>query len=358
MNKKPNLKKMSKIFDEIQINAGVAEKPKKKLHWFTKFLIFVDFCAVFCFFMAYGPISGPREWLITTALGTGNHRYFAYVLYSENFVKDVASKNTFTQAGDKSDVDAITFVDYSNVTVYKNEYEKEILEHDENAAYKVIRISDGVYSGYMAVIYQPERLDLVVAHSKYGNEVSEMVSYNGGILGVNGGGYYVDLDTYVKYPMDNIITKGKTYYNKGSAGNIIGMNKEGVLMLYKGTTQEAINAGMYWGVEFGPFLIVNGQSASFTGDGGGGGRQPRTAIGQRKDGIVLLVVIDGRGGGGSQGATFVDLLHLFEKYECYNAANLDGGGSSVMYEKGKLLNHPVSYQGAGERNVLDAIIFK
>lgn len=357
MNKKPNLKKMSKLFDEIQSNAGVGPAVKKGLHWFTKILIFVDICAVFCFFMAYGPISGPREWLISTALGTGKHKYFAYVLYSQNFVQSVVNKNTITAAGDKSDTDAISFVDYSNVTVYKNEYEKEILEHDEDADYKIIPISNGSYSGYIAVIYKPEKLDLVVAKRKWGNEVSEMVQQNNAQLGINGGGYYVDQETYYKYPTDNVILNGKVYYNKGKAGNLIGMNKDGVLMLYKGTCAEAINAGMYWGVEFGPFLIVNGESAKFTGDGGSG-LQPRTAIGQRKDGIVLLVVIDGRGGGGSKGASFVDLLHLFEKYECYNAANLDGGGSSVLYEKGNLINHPVSYQGTGERNILDAIILR
>lgn len=207
MNKKPNFKKMSKIFDEIQVNAGVAEG-KKKLHWFTKILILVDFCAVFCFFMAYGPISGPREWLIGTALGTGRHKYFAYVLYSQKFVTNVANKNTLIQSGDKSDVNSIDFVDYSGVTVYKNEYEKEILEHNEGDDYKIISISNGSYSGYIAVIYHPEKLDLVVAQRKWGNEVSEMVEQNNGQLGVNGGGYYVDLDTYYKYPTDNLIING------------------------------------------------------------------------------------------------------------------------------------------------------
>jgi len=357
MSRKANLKKLSKIFDEIQENAGVEPKKKKGLHWFTYFLFFVDLCAVICFFVAYGPISGPREWLIQTALGTGKHKYFAYVLYSQQYVQDIVNQNTLISAGDKSDVDAIEFVDYSGVTVYKNEYEKEILEHEEGQDYKIISISNGSYSGYIAVIYTPEKLNLVVAKQAWGNEVSEMVTQNNAQLGVNGGGYYVNQETYYKYPTDNLILNGKIYYDKGKAGNIIGMNSDGVLMLFKGTAKEAINAGMKWGVEFGPFLIVNGESAKFTGNGGSG-YQPRTAIGQRKDGIVLLVVIDGRGGGGSKGASYVDLLHLFERYECYNAANLDGGGSSVLYEKGNLINHPVSYQGTGERNVLDAIILK
>ena len=54
----------------------------------------------------------------------------------------------------------------------------------------------------------------------------------------------------------------------------------------------------------------------------------------------------------------LELTEVLLRYGVYNACNLDGGGSTVLVEKGKLINSPVSYQGAGERNVLNAVILR
>jgi exopolysaccharide biosynthesis protein len=108
---------------------------------------------------------------------------------------------------------------------------------------------------------------------------------------------------------------------------------------------------------WGPFLVVNGESANLRGNGGWGYAN-RTAIAQRQDGIVLFVVIDGRGSNGSRGASMRDLVELFERYGAYNAANLDGGGSSAMTLHGNLLNEPRSFGHVGERFLPNAWILK
>ena len=64
-------------------------------------------------------------------------------------------------------------------------------------------------------------------------------------------------------------------------------NKENKLVLGKFTKEQAVSMGIRDAVEFGPFLIVNGKS-SFVKGNGGWGIAPRTAIGQRSDGIVLF----------------------------------------------------------------------
>ena len=71
----------------------------------------------------------------------------------------------------------------------------------------------------------------------------------------------------------------------------------------------------------------------------------RTAIGQRKDGIVLFLVVDGRTVK-RPGADMNDLIEIMQKYGAYNAANLDGGTSSVMVVNGKIINDPVDSTGA------------
>ena len=102
--------------------------------------------------------------------------------------------------------------------------------------------------------------------------------------------------------------------------------------------------------------MVNGKSAEFKGNGGWGIAN-RSAIGQRQDGIVLLLAIDGRTSK-SVGITMPQLADVFQKYKAYNAANLDGGGSSALYAivngKGGLINNPVGYGYSGERYLPNA----
>jgi exopolysaccharide biosynthesis protein len=356
MSEKNEQKVMKNLEDKQIQTVFIRRRKKKKLNWYTYCLIFVDICALVCFFFAYGPYGKLRELFIQTALATNSHKYLAYVLYSEEYAQEIANKYTFTAAAESSNVDDIVFVDYSDKVVYANEYEEAVLKKNEgNDLYKIVRINEGSYNGYMAVIYDPKRIHLYLSKSRYGNTIPELAKETGAKVATNASGYYINQITYEKRPSRSLIVNGEVYYDSGRNGPIVGMNEDGVLMLMSSNAVRAAEAGMYWGVEFGPFLVVNGEPSTYTGNGGGG-LHPRTCIGQRKDGIVLMVVINGRGGEGSVGASFADLVDIMMRYGAYNACNLDGGGSSAMVENGKLLNTPVSYQGAGERNAIDALV--
>ena len=118
---------------------------------------------------------------------------------------------------------------------------------------------------------------------------------------------------------------------------------------------EAIAEGMMDAVEFGPNLIVNGKVSKIHGDGGWG-TAPRSVIAQRKDGIVLFLIIEGRLPGYSTGATMNDVIDILLRYKAYNAANLDGGASSTMSVEGKLWNKPSAGESYGGRTVSNAWI--
>jgi exopolysaccharide biosynthesis protein len=105
--------------------------------------------------------------------------------------------------------------------------------------------------------------------------------------------------------------------------------------------------GVKEAVSFGPPLVVNGKPTISRGDGGWG-IAPRAAIGQREDGAVLFLVIDGRSLG-SLGATLRDIQDIFIQYKAVNAVNLDGGSSATMYFNGKVINRPSD--ALGERAV-------
>lgn len=107
-------------------------------------------------------------------------------------------------------------------------------------------------------------------------------------------------------------------------------------------------------IEFGPFIIVNGNNQIKKSTSGG--IHPRMAIGQRQDGTMIFVVVDGRQPGYSVGTNLLELQNIFEKYGAYNAANLDGGSSATMYYDGKVVNKTST--PAGQRYLPNAFIIE
>ena len=125
----------------------------------------------------------------------------------------------------------------------------------------------------------------------------------------------------------------------------VGFNQDDVMIISKMSASEAKKKGIRDAITFGPRLIVNGEPANVKGQSSG--LNPRTAIGQRADGAVLMLVIDGRQAS-SLGATYSDLIKVMVEYGAVNAINLDGGSSSLMYYRGNYLNNGVVLTGSRE----------
>ncbi len=104
----------------------------------------------------------------------------------------------------------------------------------------------------------------------------------------------------------------------------------------------------------GPYLVKNGEVFVDIAEEkllAIGGRNPRTAIGYTKDNNLIFVVVDGREGS-SIGMTLTELAYLMKSLGCVNAINLDGGGSTVMYVNGQIVNHPQQIGGIALSNAL------
>lgn len=104
----------------------------------------------------------------------------------------------------------------------------------------------------------------------------------------------------------------------------------------------------------GPYLVKNGEVfIDMTAQklGAIGGKNPRTAIGYTKEGTLILVTIDGRENA-SVGMTLTELGNFMKSIGCVNAMNLDGGGSTVMYVKGKVVNNPQVKGGIALSNAI------
>ena len=314
----------------------------KKIKKTTILFIILDIIAISCFVTVY-LVKDFKNWFITSAMTTMNHQYLAKIFYTDNEIEKIMNNNYMVEINENTDTSLVQLVDNKE---YIDEYDKEILDRKEGDLYKLITINENGYDGYLVAIYDPSKISVVT--SKYigqrGQYLVDMAKENSAVVAINGGGFDdVDGKGNGGAPVGIVIKNSQiinaTRYTRG--GGLIGFTNDNKLFLGKLSAEEAINQGIRDAVEFGPFLIVNGKS-SFINGNGGYGIHPRTAIAQRKDGIVLFLVIDGRRVT-SMGADMDDLVDILLRYHAYNAANLDGGNSSALVINDRIINNPINW---------------
>ena len=350
---------MNQIIDEQREEEKIIEKkekPKKKKKKNILKKIFITLAILIIIagsslgILLYGPYSGFRDWLITTAMTTMTHQWIAYLFYDQATIDAVMANNKVDEIQEDTDTNAI-IVGVQEEKTYENEYEKAILEkNNPNDTYKIIEISGKGYSGYLAAIYDPSKIHTLVT-SKIGSSgqyLTTMAKNNKAVVAINGGGFDdPNYSSNAANPLGITYSRGKlmTSYYYAGAGGIIGFDTNDKLVLSSKCTEQSAKAlKIRDAVTCGPFLIVNGKASGVVGNGGWG-TAPRTAIGQRKDGIVLFLVVDGRTVK-RPGADMDDLIEIMQNYGAYNAANLDGGTSTAMTVNYELINDPVDSSGA------------
>ena len=345
---------------EVHPKKDKKKKDPKKLRLWQKLLVVVISLGIIfgsgLVFLLYGPYSDFREWLITTAMTTMNHQYLATWFYSNKTIDKVLKKNYIKESGDSTDTSLVNFVDYSKTKVmYKNKYEKEILTKDEgNELYKLININEGSMRGYLVVVYDPSKVKMETAEAMgtKGEMLVSMAKRTDSVVAMNASGFIdPNYNSNGGRPHGAVIKNGQIVSNLDRAnvgGGIIGFTDDNKLILGKMSAKEALNKGIRDAMEFGPYLIVNG-TPSFIRGNGGWGTAPRSAIGQRQDGIVLFLVMDGRDyAHGVDGVGMVELTEILMRYGAYNASNLDGGTSSGLVINGELINKPVNGNGQNQ----------
>jgi exopolysaccharide biosynthesis protein len=293
----------------------------------------------------YGPFNNIRDMLVTTAMTTFSHQYIATAFLSDNTINEIIEKNKVH--------DENKYSDDSVIDVFKGGDQQE----SENKI-ELKNLSNGKYKAYMLIVSNPKRVGVASSDNlgKSGTKLSEIVKDYNAIGGINAGGFADDGGHGSGgTPTGFLIEDGRVLYgNENEKLPLIGFNEDSVLVLGNYSLKEAKEKKIRDAVNFGPFLIVNGEP-SIKGGNGGGGLQPRTAIGQRKDGAVLLLVIDGRKID-SVGATLKEVQDIMLEQGAYNAANLDGGSSTTMFYGGQLINKPST--PAGERLLPSAFLIK
>ena len=232
----------------------------------------------------------------------------------------------------------------------------------EDKSLNLEKIQSARYVGYILEIPDPRRIQVGTAANiqEKGDTTSNIAKMNNAVAAINGGGFHDPNGTGTgRLPYGFILHDGEYIIGKDvgpdEAVDFVGFSKSGNLIAGNYDKTQLSDMKAMEGITFGPPLIVDGKKMITDGDGGWG-VGPRTAIGQRKDGTVLFVVIDGRQPGYSIGATLRDVQDVLYEKGAYIAANLDGGSSSTLYLNGKVVNKPADL--LGERMIPTAFIVK
>lgn len=211
------------------------------------------------------------------------------------------------------------------------------------------------------VLKDSSSLKSAFAKNQFGNNIientSQIASENNAIFAING--------DYYGFRNDGIVIRNGEIFRDSSARTGLAFFADGTMKAYDETATtaaEILAQGVTQTLSFGPVLVENSTAISdfdnTTVDTNFGNRSiqksnPRTGVGIISPNHYVFVVVDGRSTGYSKGMTLTEFAQVFEDLGCSDAYNLDGGGSSTMYFKGRVVNSPL---GKGnERGVSDIL---
>lgn len=290
-------------------------------------------------------ISGGLDYLETNPLENNgepekneNSHTVKPIEKTEPEVKDILNQENL-KTGDK---------DYAGNTILVNDIEQGII---------ISEITGKNYKGKIMLIDDPSRVFVgtTAKKSREGQRIKEILERYDAVAGINASGF-------------------SDPNGQGSGADIIGMSCSngaywgeyvdyyGSVVLTKSNKLVVGNISIWEkyairdGIQFGPVLIADGEKQA---DGSNGfGIQPRTAIGQRKDGVIAFLVIDGRDILYSIGCTIGELADIFVKYEIINAACCDGGSSSILAYNNEVITKNCSANPAFGRRIPTAFLVK
>lgn len=345
---------------------NIKSRKKKKKHTGRVAAVFIALFLIFsgCYVtVVYSNIPFIDYWRtiwIETAMTTRTHQWLATAFFPENVISSVMS-NQYTDpditGGDITPVQTepadplepdepepeynplelekyyVGGPDYVGNTIVINDISNGIL---------VSEINGPSYKGRIMLVDTPSRV--YIGMTQYpgvtGMRILDMMEHYGAIAGVNASGF--------NDPYDN-----------GNGGEVVGMSLSqgtywGSYVEYYSsmvlTTDDRLVVGSLgdWksygnirdGMQFSPVLIANGQK--MVHGSSGYGIQPRTGIGQREDGVMVFLNIDGRDVTYSLGCTVDDMAEILLQYGVINASSCDSGATSVIAYKGEVITRNCS----------------
>ncbi len=296
-------------------------------------LLFVAAVFGLCYTVAHGPSPTVRNLLVSSAMQTSAAKWVPGLFLSDDEVKEILD------AGSVVRMDEINIDDYVTQPP-SDDPDKEPADEWADAVdgMQFITLSGSTYKAYLLIVKDPERVYVATAsdfqNATAGIRLFDAVEREQAVAAINGGEFD---DSYGQgtgaTPIGLTFSKGEMVWNDNAVRTFVGFDKDNRMVVSENMTEEQANElGIRDAVCFqrGNILIDReGDSVRLHYNYDNGVAQ-RTAIGQRADGAVLLLVTDGRSAS-SLGATHNDLIEIMAAYGAVTAAKLDGGSSTMMY---------------------------
>ena len=316
-------------------------------------------CIVAIFLMEKGPSESAKVLFVRSVNETSRMGFLGRMFLSEDEVNSIMTSSDMVELEEGQTSDT------------------SLIDVDDNASdepIEIIEVSGSSFNGVLMIVHDPSKVfcGTIEEFGEFqGTNVQGIIdrytSMGYDIAGGVNGGDFIDNganSSFTAQPLGAVISEGEVVFSDNGDGpyHLCGFTEDNVFVMGNITLTEAEEMGIrdaiYCVHNTGPFLVMDGEalvnevpdSATY-----GGGKNPRTAIGQRADGAILLLVVDGRQAS-SLGATFKDLAYTMLEYGAVNAAAMDGGTSSQMIYQNEILNHP--YAPTGPRKCPTAWLVK
>ena len=338
-------------------------KRKKRLKSIILYTLFTVFFTIVTapFILIYGPFENARKIFIGTAMESMHYQWVATMFLSQDKINEILEINTIVEeVVEETEKQDSSFIDIPK----RKDNTIELQElGDENKKFK----------GYALIIKDPTRVKIGVSSKlaeRKGETVSEIAERYDAVAAINGG-YFTDEEGAEQWtsnggiPVKFLMSEGRIINDteRDKEQPILAITKEGKMLVgettanklleKKANEEENIVEAMGYEVT----LIKGGKKCNLktcpvTGSA------PRTLIGQREDGAIVMVVLNSNSDlpGERLCATMNECQKLMSDLGCYNAINLDGGKSTTMYLNGEVINNP-SYS-LGERQISSGFIVK
>ena len=301
---------------------------------FTVIIMAVVGLYMVCDLIFNGPSESARDVLTMSMLESSGMKWFPAIFIGQEKVDEIQNSVSVTLPNDVSGSDQVVINPGNQLT------SKEWEGHPDGI--RIEYVYGDTYNAYVMLIRDPSAVYMATSSETFstsipGERIHLQIEKEGALAAINAGAFYdngTSSSVVGSVPEGLVIADGKVVWSSGKAPEegFVGFNKDNIMVVAKTMTADrAMELNIRDGCCFGPVLIMDG-TVNEEAYNSNSGWNPRTAIGQRADGTVIFLCIDGRQAG-SLGGSYADIIDIMVEFGAVNACNLDGGSSTVMLYK-------------------------
>ena len=286
---------------------GLVILRRSLLVFFTLVLLLVIGLCMICNLIFNGPSESARDVLTMSMLESSGMKWFPGIFIGNDKVQQIQENISATLPNDVSGSDSVVIKPDNSLT------DAEWKDHPDGI--RIEYVYGDTYNAYVMLIRNPADVYMATSTEKFstsiaGERIHLQIEKEGAIAAINAG----------------------AFFDNGTSSSVVGSVPEGLVIaggeVVWNSAEKAMELKIRDGCCFGPVLIMD-STVNEEAYNSNSGWNPRTAIGQRADGTVIFLCIDGRQAG-SLGGSYADIIDIMMEFGAVNACNLDGGSSTVM----------------------------